>query len=167
MKKLMIILLCITSVAVLAQSFPQRSTEPQRLDPNEEKARLGWPTGNWEGFVQPLYNPVGLNSDQPGGYKILITIREQSAQVAFIETDGRPHQAFDETYIYNVDNTVLLSGVNRNGAFVEYQSIALAQIEPDEMNGYLSRFVHNIVLPTGSRERMMAMYGDVKLHRVN
>ena len=167
MKKIVALILMMAPALSSAQGYPPEPADSELIDPEREMQRLGWPMGVWRGVVEPLYDPIGMNRLEPEGYKIEITIRNQSAEIVVTELDGSLRRLDEgETYIYNVDNTVLVSYVNWNGAFVEYQSFALAQIEPDKIKGYVSRVVHNVVVPNNSPWRVIPVYALVELDRV-
>lgn len=166
MHRLVAVLLVFLSFASAGQAFPPEPDESELIDPQVEMANLGRPIGVWEGSVEPLYDPVGMNRLQREGYTMRLTIRAESAELLIMEADGQPRPLDGEVYMYQVDNTVLVSYVLANGAFVEYQSLALGQVERNTLKGYLSRIVHNLVVPNSSPWRLVPVYGMVNLERV-
>lgn len=166
MRKLVPFILVFLSSESIAQSFPPEPDGSELIDPQIEMASLGSPTGVWEGSIEPLYDPVGMNREQREGYKMRLTIRDRSAEIIVTESDGQERRLDGDIYIYQVDNTVLISYVLSNGAFVEYQSLALGQIERNKLKGYLSRVVHNLVIPNSSPWRLVPVYSLVNMERV-
>ena len=167
MYRAIILLAVFFSPLVSAQDHTLDHTHPEYIDPQKEMARLGWPIGMWEGTLEVLYNPYWLDQEKETVQKpdIRIRIREKSAEIHYKDDKGKYFSIPGEIYIYIRDNTVLVSHVYWNGGFVEYQSFALAQTDPDVIKGYHSRTVHNLVVPSTSDYRVMPSYALVELER--
>lgn len=149
-----------------AQIFPPPPDDSELIDSQVEMARLGSPTGTWEGWAEPIYDMAGINNGGRDRFKLRLVIRIQSAEIYVTEPNGEERILGGITYKHEVDNTVLLSYVLAANGFVEYQSIALAQIEPDKLQGSVTRLVHNLVIGNKSPWRMIPNYSVVTLERV-
>jgi len=165
--KLTPVILAFLAAVSLAQDYPVEPGPSEMVDPFEEMARLGKPFGIWQGWIRPIRDPMMLMRNEPEGYQVQVTIRADSAEIMVSEGNGEVRHYEGEIYIYNAENTVLINYINRNGGgFVEFQTLALSQVEPARMRGFVSRVVHNLVVKPTSPWRVMPVYSEVELERL-
>ena len=165
MRILLLSVLTLFLATVRAQNYPPAPGPADSVDPQQELESLGSLNGDWRGFLQVNYDPVGAYRNRGAGFEIFINISGNHVDVQVYDENRELTPLAVENYIYSVEGTAMINTVNRNNGFVENFSIFLAHVDRDRMEGYVSRTVHNYLVRNTSPWRVIPVYGRLIMDR--